>query len=392
MDGEVNCQTGRMEEYVRLSDKIANDDRFAGEPYSWGDKLIAQCARGEIEPGAQAMWRGAGTSRPTSRTVASARWRNFRQCLKRLVGILAVARDPSAVRAHRTSALTWLSLARDCNSCHIHPRPRDQRLTPRPNGHALLARRPSRGGGQGSRQCQRQNAIAGGHGQLRATPLHQVSTGCGQAPTIQAAGDRQVTLGRDKPMHLVEHRCVRRPRSWEIVRGCRGVSSTRSLPSRDQERPRLLVGSRSGAKIPQRSSAGGSGLARICDRTRSRVSASETWAHCIGIRLPVREWVPRARDGTSGAPLYWHSFAISGRVVLGPCPDQLPRPTPPTRRRPPRPTHRTPTARGPGGPAGRARCARRGRGRAAGCGAPRRRSGWARHRCRSRCPGRWAGG
>ena len=54
-------KTGK-EEYVRLCDKIANDDRFAGEPYSWGDKLIAQCARGEIDPGAQAMWRGAGTS------------------------------------------------------------------------------------------------------------------------------------------------------------------------------------------------------------------------------------------------------------------------------------------------------------------------------------------
>ena len=54
-------QTGK-EEYVRLSEKLANDDRFAGEPYSWGDKLIAQCARGEIEPGGQAMWRGAGTS------------------------------------------------------------------------------------------------------------------------------------------------------------------------------------------------------------------------------------------------------------------------------------------------------------------------------------------
>ena len=64
----------------------------------------------------------------------------------------------------------------------------------------------------------------------------------------------------------------------------------------------------------------------------------------------------------------------------------------PTRRRPPRPTHRTPTARGPGGPAGPARCARRGRGRAAGCGAPRRRSGWARRRWRSPPPGRWAGG
>ncbi len=54
-------QTGR-EEYVPLCGKLVNDDRFAGEPYSWGDKLIAQCARGEIEPGAQGMWRGAGTS------------------------------------------------------------------------------------------------------------------------------------------------------------------------------------------------------------------------------------------------------------------------------------------------------------------------------------------
>ena len=49
-------------EYVRLCDKLVDGDRFAGESFSWGDKLIAQCARGEIAPGAQPMWRGAGTS------------------------------------------------------------------------------------------------------------------------------------------------------------------------------------------------------------------------------------------------------------------------------------------------------------------------------------------
>ena len=54
-------QTGKGE-YVRLCEMLVHDARFAGESYSWGDKLIAQCARGEIEPGAQGMWRGAGTS------------------------------------------------------------------------------------------------------------------------------------------------------------------------------------------------------------------------------------------------------------------------------------------------------------------------------------------
>ena len=54
-------QTGK-DTYVHLCGKLADDARFAGESFSWGDKLIAQCARGEVEPDAQGMWRGAGTS------------------------------------------------------------------------------------------------------------------------------------------------------------------------------------------------------------------------------------------------------------------------------------------------------------------------------------------
>ena len=55
-------QVGGNDEYVRLCEKLVNHNRFAGESYSWGDELIARCARGEIEPGDQRMWRGAGTS------------------------------------------------------------------------------------------------------------------------------------------------------------------------------------------------------------------------------------------------------------------------------------------------------------------------------------------
>ena len=49
-------------EYTNLCQKIVVNEGFAGESYSWGDETIAKCARGERDPGAQAMWRGAGTS------------------------------------------------------------------------------------------------------------------------------------------------------------------------------------------------------------------------------------------------------------------------------------------------------------------------------------------
>ncbi len=49
-------------EYVTLCRGLVAKDEFAGESYSWGDETIAKCARGELDPGSQEMWRGAGTS------------------------------------------------------------------------------------------------------------------------------------------------------------------------------------------------------------------------------------------------------------------------------------------------------------------------------------------
>jgi hypothetical protein len=51
-----------LEQYVGLSEKIKSLEEYSGANYSWGDEIIDGCARGEIEPGDQRMWRGAGTS------------------------------------------------------------------------------------------------------------------------------------------------------------------------------------------------------------------------------------------------------------------------------------------------------------------------------------------
>jgi hypothetical protein len=50
------------EQYRLLSRWLVENDAFAGADYSWGDAVISGCAAGEIEPGSQSMWRGAGTS------------------------------------------------------------------------------------------------------------------------------------------------------------------------------------------------------------------------------------------------------------------------------------------------------------------------------------------
>lgn len=50
------------EQYRDLCQQIMACGRFSGREFSWGDETIADCARGVVEPGAQGVWRGAGTS------------------------------------------------------------------------------------------------------------------------------------------------------------------------------------------------------------------------------------------------------------------------------------------------------------------------------------------
>ena len=54
-------QTGPAE-YKVLSRWIVESSGFKNPHFSWGDDVIAGCAQGRIQPGAQQMWRGAGTS------------------------------------------------------------------------------------------------------------------------------------------------------------------------------------------------------------------------------------------------------------------------------------------------------------------------------------------
>lgn len=49
-------------QYQQLCEQLTNRPEFAGPTYSWGDKVIDDCAKGRVPPGAQRMWRGAGTS------------------------------------------------------------------------------------------------------------------------------------------------------------------------------------------------------------------------------------------------------------------------------------------------------------------------------------------
>lgn len=50
------------EQYIGLCQELIARAEFAGAGYTWGDGLIDGCARGQEEPGAQNVWRGAGTS------------------------------------------------------------------------------------------------------------------------------------------------------------------------------------------------------------------------------------------------------------------------------------------------------------------------------------------
>jgi len=51
-----------IEQYRELCDWLTARPEFCGRGYSWGDRTIYDCSRGTLEPGAQSMWRGAGTS------------------------------------------------------------------------------------------------------------------------------------------------------------------------------------------------------------------------------------------------------------------------------------------------------------------------------------------
>ena len=54
-------QAGK-DQYVSLCQELLARDEFSGRDYSWGDGVIEDCAKGRTEPGAQNVWRGAGTS------------------------------------------------------------------------------------------------------------------------------------------------------------------------------------------------------------------------------------------------------------------------------------------------------------------------------------------
>lgn len=54
-------QEGR-EQYHDLCAELVAHDEFKGRSYSWGDKVIADCAKGVRAPASQPQWRGAGTS------------------------------------------------------------------------------------------------------------------------------------------------------------------------------------------------------------------------------------------------------------------------------------------------------------------------------------------
>jgi hypothetical protein len=49
-------------QYRHLCQQLVERAEFAGSDYSWGDEVIEACARGTVAPGAQNVWRGAGTS------------------------------------------------------------------------------------------------------------------------------------------------------------------------------------------------------------------------------------------------------------------------------------------------------------------------------------------
>lgn len=50
------------EQYRQLCQTLVAQPEFAGRSYTWGDRQVAECADGTVEPGWEDHWRGAGTS------------------------------------------------------------------------------------------------------------------------------------------------------------------------------------------------------------------------------------------------------------------------------------------------------------------------------------------
>ena len=57
------------EQYRELCQQIVAQEAFSGRSYTRGDLVIQDCADGTVEPGAQQMWRGAGTSHHLQFTI-----------------------------------------------------------------------------------------------------------------------------------------------------------------------------------------------------------------------------------------------------------------------------------------------------------------------------------
>lgn len=50
------------DQYRELCLELKALPEFSGRNYSWGDRTIYDCAEGQLPPGSQEMWRGAGTA------------------------------------------------------------------------------------------------------------------------------------------------------------------------------------------------------------------------------------------------------------------------------------------------------------------------------------------
>jgi hypothetical protein len=60
--GSGPVATEGKEQYVNLCKSLIEQPDYRGAAFSPGDRRIAECAAGELDPGGQTTWRGAGTS------------------------------------------------------------------------------------------------------------------------------------------------------------------------------------------------------------------------------------------------------------------------------------------------------------------------------------------
>lgn len=65
-------------QYRGLCQQLIRLTEFGGSGYSWGDCVIDDCASGAMPPGAQRVWRGAGTSHHLQLVTDQLRQRQFR--------------------------------------------------------------------------------------------------------------------------------------------------------------------------------------------------------------------------------------------------------------------------------------------------------------------------